>query len=117
MIFMSKISQRDLYLMYLPQIVELIVDCQQMTQKVYEQWKVETLESTPDEAVGFIKKVFVVTDRYSGHYQTDEGRGCNKKHIVTSIDIILTGKRIHNAILDSGYSIREVREMLCLKHP
>lgn len=60
-------SERDLYLMYLPQIAELIVDCQQMTQEVYEQWKQETRESVPDVAVDFMEKVFVITDKYSGH--------------------------------------------------
>lgn len=59
--------ERDLYLMYLPQIAEMVVSCQQMTQKDYEQWKQETRESTPDEAIGFMEKVFEVVDKYSGH--------------------------------------------------
>lgn len=60
-------SERDLYLMYLPQIAEMIVSCQQMTQEGYEQWKKETRESTPDEAKGFMEKVFEVVDKHSGH--------------------------------------------------
>ena len=60
-------SERDLYLMYLPLIAEMIVDCQQMTQEDYEQWKTETKESIPNEAMGFMEKVFVITDKYSGH--------------------------------------------------
>lgn len=56
-------SEKDLYLMYLPQIAEMIVNCQQMTQEGYEQWKQETR----DAARGFMEKVFKVTDRYSGH--------------------------------------------------
>lgn len=60
-------SERDLYLMYLPQIAELIVDCQQMTQEGYEQWKAETRESVPDAAIDFVEKVFVITDKYSRH--------------------------------------------------
>lgn len=63
-------SERELYLLYLPQIAELIVDCQQMTQEGYDEWKKETLASTPDEAIGFMKKVFVVTDKYSGHHMS-----------------------------------------------
>lgn len=47
-------SERDLYLMHEPQIAEMIADCQQMTPEGYEQWKQETRESTPHEAVGFI---------------------------------------------------------------
>lgn len=60
-------SERDFFLMYLPQIAELIVDCQQMTYEDYEQWKKETRESTLDETMGFMEKIFVITDQYSGH--------------------------------------------------
>lgn len=60
-------SERDFFLMYLPQIAELIVDCQQMTYEDYEQWKQETRESIPDEAKGFMQKVFAVVDVHSGH--------------------------------------------------
>ena len=60
-------SERDLYLMFLPQIAEMIVNCEQMTQEYYEQWKQETRESIPNESVGFMEKVFVITDKYSGH--------------------------------------------------
>ena len=60
-------SERDLYLMYQPQIAEMIVSCQQMTPEGYEQWKRETRESTPDEAMGFMEKVLAVVDRHSGH--------------------------------------------------
>lgn len=56
-----------MYLMYLPQIAEMIAGCQQMTQEDYEQWKQETLQSVPDEAVGFMQKVFAVVDMHSGH--------------------------------------------------
>lgn len=67
----GKMSERDLYLMFLPQIAELIADCRQMTHEGYEQWKKETRESIPDEAVDFIEKVFVVIDKYSGHQVSD----------------------------------------------
>lgn len=60
-------SERALYLLYLPQIAELIVDCQQMTQEDYKQWKAEIRESVLDAAVDFMEKVFIVTDKYSGH--------------------------------------------------
>lgn len=60
-------SERDFFLMYLPQIAELIVDCQQMTYEDYEQRKKETRESTLDETMGFMEKIFVITDQYSGH--------------------------------------------------
>lgn len=60
-------SERDLYLMYQPQIAEMIVSCQQMTPEGYEQWKQETRDSTPDEAMGFMEKVFEVVDMHLGH--------------------------------------------------
>lgn len=60
-------SERDLYLMFLLQIAELIVDCQQMTQEDYEQWKIETREYIPVDSVDFMEKVFIITDKYSGH--------------------------------------------------
>lgn len=60
-------SERDLYLLYLSQIAELIVDCQQMTHESYEQWKKETRESTPDDAMGFMEKVIAVVDMHSEH--------------------------------------------------
>lgn len=63
-------SERDLYLMYLPQIAEMIASCQQMTQEDYEQWKQETLQSVPHEAKDFMQKVFAVVDKYSGHRKT-----------------------------------------------
>ncbi len=60
-------SEKDIYSMYQPQIAEMIVSCQQMTPEGYEQWKQETRESIPHEAVDFMEKVFVVVDRYLGH--------------------------------------------------
>lgn len=53
--------------MYLPQIAEMVVSCQQMTQEDYEQWKQETLQLVPNEANDFMQKVFAVVDMYSGH--------------------------------------------------
>lgn len=60
-------SERDLYLMFLPQIAALIVSCQQMDHESYEQWKKETTESTPDDAMGFMEKVIAAVDSHLGH--------------------------------------------------
>ena len=73
-------SERDLYLMFLPQIAELIVDCQRMTQKSYEQWINETRESVPVDAIDFMEKVFIVIDKYSGHQKVN-----NDLHIETFV--------------------------------
>ena len=53
--------------MYQPQIAEMIVSCQQMTPEGYEQWKQETRDSTPDEAMGFMEKVIAVVDSHLEH--------------------------------------------------
>ncbi|MCX4379487.1 MAG: hypothetical protein OSJ61_25550 [Lachnospiraceae bacterium] len=60
-------SERNLYLLYLPQVAELIVICQQMDCESYKQWKHETRESTPNKAIGFMEKIFAVVDKHSGH--------------------------------------------------
>ena len=60
-------SERDLYLMFLPQIEALIVSCQQMDHESYEQQKKETTELTPDDAMGFMKKVIAAVDSHLGH--------------------------------------------------
>lgn len=39
------------------------------------------------------------------------------KPIFTSLDTSLTGRKIHNAVKQSGYSVREVQEMLGLSCP
>lgn len=38
-------------------------------------------------------------------------------NIFTTLDAVLTGQKIHNAIKQSGYSIRELQEMLGLSCP
>jgi len=60
-------SERDIFLMHSTHIKELIADCQKMTKENYVNWKKETLAATPDQCVGFIKKIFVITDKHSGH--------------------------------------------------
>jgi len=61
------VSEKDIYSMYQPQIAEMIVSCQQMTPEGYEQWKQETRDSTPDEAMGFMEKVIAVVDSHLEH--------------------------------------------------
>ena len=38
-------------------------------------------------------------------------------NIFTTLDAVLTGRKFHNAIKQSGYSIRELQEMLGLSCP
>lgn len=59
--------EKNLYLLYLPQVAELIVICQQMDCESYEQWKQETRGTIPNKAIGFMEKIFAVVDKYSGH--------------------------------------------------
>jgi hypothetical protein len=51
-----------------------------MTQKSYEQWKNETRESVPVDAIDFMEKVFIVIDKYSGHQKVN-----NDLHIETFV--------------------------------
>lgn len=39
------------------------------------------------------------------------------KDVYTSLDIIQTGQKIHSAIINSGYSVRQIQEMLRLEDP
>ena len=39
------------------------------------------------------------------------------KAVCISLDLALTGKQIHSAIKDSGYSIKQIQEMLYLSCP
>ena len=53
-------SEIEIFHMYSPQIMELIVICQDMNQKEYESWKTETMETTPMEAIAFMEKIVMV---------------------------------------------------------
>lgn len=44
-------SEIDIFNMYIQQIAELIAVCREMNQKEYEGWKIETMKTTPIEAV------------------------------------------------------------------
>lgn len=55
-------SERDIFLMYKPQIAELIVDCGKMTVQEYSNWKNQILSTTPEAAKGFMKKIVNITD-------------------------------------------------------
>lgn len=59
-----QMSELDIFHMYIPQIAELIVICQNMNQKEYEDWKIETIKTIPIEAVVFMEKIFIVVDRH-----------------------------------------------------
>lgn len=53
-------SETDIFHMYRPQIAELIVICQGMNQKEYESWKIETMKTTPMDAIAFMEKMLMV---------------------------------------------------------
>ena len=57
-------SELDIFHVHVPQIAEMIVICQDMSQKEYENWKLETMKTTPIEAVGFMEKIFVIVDQF-----------------------------------------------------
>jgi len=59
----DKVSELDIYHMYIAQVAELIVTCQEMNQKQYDNWKTETMEATPMEAIGFMEKIIIIVDQ------------------------------------------------------
>ncbi len=50
------------------------------------------------------------------HYYGKEGR-IEEGNTLTTLDAVLTGRKIHDAIKQSGYSIKELQEMLGLSCP
>lgn len=55
-------SERDFYIKCVPIIVEIIVLCREMSQQEYEDLKRETMETTPDKAKEFMRKIFICID-------------------------------------------------------
>lgn len=57
-------SERDIFVMYHLQILELIADCVKMTVQEYNNWKDQTLSTTVEEAKDFMKKIFYIVDKH-----------------------------------------------------
>ena len=57
-------SEIDIYRMYIPQIAEMIADCQKMTPEGYAEWKRESREAASVAAIDFMEKIFALTDRF-----------------------------------------------------
>ncbi len=58
-------SEKDLIIKCLPQIMEMVMEIKQMTEKQYETFKQEHLEDvgrTCPRALGFIKNIFKVIE-------------------------------------------------------
>lgn len=55
-------SERDVFIEHIPMIVELIALCREMSQQEYEDLKRETMETTPDKAKEFMRKIFICID-------------------------------------------------------
>lgn len=52
-------SERDLYLTYMPQIVELVIV---MDKEEYINWKREILEATPRKGMHFMERLLLKCD-------------------------------------------------------
>lgn len=55
-------TERALFYKCIPQIAEMVVECRKMNMHEYEAFKLDVMESIPDEAAGFIGKVFAVIE-------------------------------------------------------
>lgn len=53
-------TERDVFVQAIPQIAEMVVKARKMTVGEFQEWHDEVMESVPDKAKPFIKKVFIV---------------------------------------------------------
>lgn len=57
-------SERELFEENIPMIAEIIIELRKLSAEEYRLWKAEVLANTPASVKGFIKKIFVVIDKY-----------------------------------------------------
>lgn len=56
-------TERELFIESIPQIAEIAVECKKMSPERYAEIKEELLQSVPEVARSFMKKVFLVVDK------------------------------------------------------
>lgn len=59
-------SEKDLYLTYMPQIVEVVIV---MDEEEYINWKREILEATPRKGMYFMERLLLKCDEIRQHEQ------------------------------------------------
>lgn len=56
-------TEYDLFVEHIPMIAEMIVICSEMDDERYLEWENETLDTAPQAAKSFIKKVLTVISK------------------------------------------------------
>ncbi len=56
-------TEQDLYIHLIPYIAKIAVQCREMDEEKYTEWKKGILTSTPDDVRDFVQKVMVVVDK------------------------------------------------------
>lgn len=53
-------TERDVFVRAIPQIAYMVVEARKLTVGEFQEWYDETMQSVPDKAKPFIKKIFIV---------------------------------------------------------
>lgn len=56
-------TEQDLYIHLIPYIAKITVQCRELDEENYAEWKKEIIASTPDDVRDFMQKVMVVVDK------------------------------------------------------
>lgn len=55
-------TERDVFLQSVNQIVEMVVEARKLTVGEFQRWHDECLENAPEQVRGFIEKILVVIE-------------------------------------------------------
>ena len=55
-------TERELYVFYIPMIAEIAARCRKLSLMEYEDWKRETMEHCPETIKKFMGKVMITID-------------------------------------------------------
>ena len=55
-------TERDLFIQSIPQIAEMIIRCRGLTTEEFEEFKMEVLEETNEDARSFMKNILRVIE-------------------------------------------------------
>lgn len=55
-------TERDIFVQAIPQIVEMVVGARKLTDEEFAQWKSGVLQDTPERIRPFIEKIYVLIE-------------------------------------------------------
>lgn len=59
----KSMSERDIFMMYIPQIADMIVLLSHFSKEEFEMWKNEVIDSADERSKEFIKKVITIIEK------------------------------------------------------